>query len=563
MSDIKIIPLGGVRENGKNMYIVEVEEEIFVLDCGLMYPENELLGIDVVIPDFSYLEANADRVTGVFLTHGHADAIGALPYFLQKFNVPVFGTELTIALAKLFVNKDNLVKGFKDYHVIDDKTEIDFGNAVVSFFKTTHTIPDSVGIALKTSEGTIVYTGDFKFDQSATPMYQSNFGKISDIGEGNVLALLSDSAEAEGSVENASDLKIAGEVLDTFRNTDGRIIVACIASNIMRVQQVLDAAHKSNRKIFITGRDLEEIVKTAMTLNKIQLPSEELIVSVKEIDKYPDDEIVVLETGNLGEPIQSLQKMAIGKHRQVNIKEGDLVYITTTTSTAMETTVAKTEDMIYRAGGTVKQISTNLKASGHGTAKDLQLMINLLKPTYFIPVQGEYRRLAAHADLAHEVGIPRKNIFIPGKGDVMEYTKGRMRMAGQVEAGNTMIDGIGVGDIGNIVLRDRKLLSEDGIFVAVVTISRKQGKIISGPDITTRGFVYVRANEDLIKESNEIVKKVVEDNLSRKEFEWSRLKQEIRESLSKYLFEKTRRRPVILPIIMESSYRNTKRNKES
>ena len=313
----------------------------------------------------------------------------------------------------------------------------------------------------------------------------------------------------------------------------------------------------------ITGRDLEEIVKTAMTLNKIQLPSEELIVSVKEIDKYPDDEIVVLETGNLGEPIQSLQKMAIGKHRQVNIKEGDLVYITTTTSTAMETTVAKTEDMIYRAGGTVKQISTNLKASGHGTAKDLQLMINLLKPTYFIPVQGEYRRLAAHADLAHEVGIPRKNIFIPGKGDVMEYTKGRMRMAGQVEAGNTMIDGIGVGDIGNIVLRDRKLLSEDGIFVAVVTISRKQGKIISGPDITTRGFVYVRANEDLIKESNEIVKKVVEDNLSRKEFEWSRLKQEIRESLSKYLFEKTRRRPVILPIIMESSYRNTKRNKES
>lgn len=390
-------------------------------------------------------------------------------------------------------------------------------------------------------------------------MYQTNFAKISSIGENNVLALLSDSEGAESTVENASDLKIAGEVLDTFRNTEGRIIAACVASNILRVQQVLNAAEKSKRKVFITGKDLEEIVKTAMKLNKIELPSDELIVPVKDIDNYPDNEIVVLETGNLGEPIQSLQKMALGRHRQVNIKEGDLIYITTTTSTAMETTVAKTEDMIYRAGGTVKQISDNLKASGHGSQKDLQLMINLMKPTYFIPVKGQFRLLSAHAELANEVGIPHKNIFIPGKGDVMEYKDGRMRMAGQVEAGNTMIDGIGIGDIGNIVLRDRKLLSEDGIFVAVVTISRKQGKIISGPDVTTKGFVYVRANEDLIKESNEIVRTVVEENLSRKEFEWSRLKQEIREALSKHLFEKTRRRPVILPIIMESSYRNKKR----
>ncbi|AOA00105.1 RNase J family beta-CASP ribonuclease [Carnobacterium divergens] len=559
MSDIKIIALGGVRENGKNLYIVEVEEEIYILDCGLIYPENELLGIDVVIPDFSYLEENSDRIVGVFLTHGHADAIGALPYFLQKFSVPVFGTELTIALAKLFVEKDHISKGFDDYHIIDENTEIEFGNSVVSFFKTTHTIPDSVGIAVKTDEGSIVYTGDFKFDQSAIPMYQTNFAKISSIGENNVLALLSDSEGAESTVENASDLKIAGEVLDTFRNTEGRIIAACVASNILRVQQVLNAAEKSKRKVFITGKDLEEIVKTAMKLNKIELPSDELIVPVKDIDNYPDNEIVVLETGNLGEPIQSLQKMALGRHRQVNIKEGDLIYITTTTSTAMETTVAKTEDMIYRAGGTVKQISDNLKASGHGSQKDLQLMINLMKPTYFIPVKGQFRLLSAHAELANEVGIPHKNIFIPGKGDVMEYKDGRMRMAGQVEAGNTMIDGIGIGDIGNIVLRDRKLLSEDGIFVAVVTISRKQGKIISGPDVTTKGFVYVRANEDLIKESNEIVRTVVEENLSRKEFEWSRLKQEIREALSKHLFEKTRRRPVILPIIMESSYRNKKR----
>lgn len=559
MSDIKIIPLGGVRENGKNMYVIEVDEEIFVLDCGLMYPETELLGIDIVIPDFSYLEENHDRVTGVFLTHGHEDAIGALPYFLQKFDVPVFGTELTIALAKLFVEKDSQVSQFNDYHVIDENTEIEFKNAIVSFFRTNHTIPDSVGITLKTNEGSIVYTGDFKFDQSATPAYQTDLAKISDIGKTNVLALLSDSSDAESSIENVSDLKVAEEVVDTFRNTKERIIVASVASNILRIQQVLDAAYKSGRKVFITGKKVEEIVEVAMNLKKIQLPSEELIIPIENIENYTDAEIVILETGTTGEPIKTLQKMSLGKHGQVNIKEGDLVYIVTSPSASMEVTVNKTKNMIYRAGGEVKQISDNLKASGHATPNDLKLMINLVKPTYFVPVTGEYRRLAAHAQLAHEVGIPFKNIFIPGKGDIVEYKSGRMHMSGQVEAGNTMVDGIGIGDIGNIVLRDRKLLSEDGIFVAVVTISRKKGKIMSGPEVMTRGFVYVKENTDLIKASNEIVREVVEDNLNHKEFEWSRLKQEIRDALSKYLFEQTRRRPVILPIIMETSSRNRRK----
>ena len=559
MSNIKIISLGGVRENGKNMYVVEVEDEIFVLDCGLMYPETELLGIDIVIPDFSYLEENRDRVTGVFLTHGHEDAIGALPYFLQKFDVPVFGTELTIALAKLFVEKDSQTSKFDDYHVIDENTEIEFGNAVLSFFRTTHTIPDSVGVTLKTDEGSIVYTGDFKFDQSATPAYQTDLAKISDIGKNKVLALLSDSSDAESPVENVSDLRVAEEVVDTFRNTDGRIIVASVASNILRIQQVLDAAYKSWRKVFITGKQLEEIVDIAMKLKKINLPSEDLIVPIEDIDKYKDEEIVVLETGTTGEPIKTLRKMAAGKHPQVNIKEGDLIYIVTSPSVSMEVNVATTENMIYRAGGVVKQISDNLKASGHATPNDLKLMLNLIKPTYFIPVMGEYRRLAAHAKLAHEVGIPFKNIFIPGKGDVIEYKNDRMHMSGQVEAGNTMVDGIGIGDIGNIVLRDRKLLSEDGIFVAVVTISRKKGKIMSGPEVMTRGFVYVKENTDLIAASNEIVREVVEDNLNHKEFEWSRLKQEIRDALSKFLFEQTRRRPVILPIIMETSSRNRRK----
>ncbi len=558
MSEIKLIPLGGVRENGKNLYIVEVDEEIFILDCGLMYPESELYGIDVVIPDFSYLEENRERIAGVFLTHGHEDAIGALPYFLQKFDVPVFGTELTIALAKLLVEKNSLVKGYDDFHVIDEQTEIEFDKAVIRFFKTTHTIPDSVGIVVKTEEGSIVYTGDFKFDQSATSMYRTDFSKISDIGKEKVLALLSDSSEAESYVENVSDLKVSEEVLETFQNTDGRIIVAAVASNILRIQQVMDAAYRSWRKVFITGKNLEEIVETALNLNKLQLPSEDLIKPVKDIDKYRDEEIVVLETGSTGEPIQTLQRMAKGNHPQVNIKDGDLVYIVTSPSTKMEVILSTTENMIYRAGGTVKKITDHLKASGHATPNDLKLLINLIHPEYVVPVQGEYRMLAAHAELAHEVGMSYKNILIPGKGDVIEYKNKRIHMSGQVSAGDTMVDGIGIGDIGNIVLRDRKLLSEDGIFIIVVTIDRKKQKIVSGPTVMTRGFVYVKENTQLIEQSSEEVQEVVEENLEHNKFEWGTLKQEMRDALSKFLFDRTRRRPVILPIIMEVSNKKRK-----
>ncbi|MDN6672106.1 MAG: ribonuclease J, partial [Staphylococcus equorum] len=512
----------------------------------------------VVIPDFNYLEENRDRIAGVFLTHGHEDAIGALPYFLQKFKVPVFGSEFTIALAELYVSKDNKVKNFSDYHIVDENTEIEFNNAVIRFFKTTHTIPDSLGIIVKTNEGSIVYTGDFKFDQSANPAYRTDFAKLGDIGKDNVLALLSDSSEAESYIENVSDLKVSEEVLETFQNTDGRIIVAAVASNILRIQQVLDAAYRSWRKVFITGKNLEEIVETALKLKKIQLPSEDLIVNVKEIDKYNDEEIVVLETGSTGEPIQTLQRMSKGNHPQVNIKEGDLVYIVTSPSNKMEVFLAKTENMVYRAGGTVQKITDNLKASGHATPNDLKLLINLIQPRYFIPVQGEYRMLSAHAELAHEIGMSYKNIIIPGKGDVIEYKKDRIHMSGQVSASDTMVDGIGIGDIGNIVLRDRKLLSEDGIFIAVVTIDRRKRKIVSGPSVMTRGFVYVKENTQLIEQSSEVVREVVQKNVEHNEFEWGTLKQEIRDALSKFLFDRTRRRPVILPIIMEA---NNKRRK--
>lgn len=560
LSTVKIIPFSGVRENGKNMYAVEVDNDIFVLDCGLKYPENELLGIDVVIPDFTYLIENAERVAGVFLTHGHADAIGALPYLVSEVAVPVFGTELTIELAKLNVSQNEESKGFKDFHVIDEHTEIDFGTAVISFFRTTHTIPDSVGISLKTDEGNVVYTGDFKFDPTAIPMYATNYRRLAEIGSEGVLALLSSSSNAENPVQVASEREIASEVYDVINEWNGRIIVACVASNLQRVQQILNAAEKAGRKVVLTGQDLDRIIKTAMRLKKLEVP-EDILVTIKEMKKYPAEELIILETGRMGEPIKSLQKMANRSHRNLKIEDGDLVYITTTPTIAMETTVAKTEDMIYRAGGIVKSISENLRVSGHANPRDLQMMMNFMSPKYFIPVQGEYRQLAAHASLANELGMPFKDIFITGRGDVLEYKNKHMSAAGSVPADNIMIDGIGVGDIGNIVLRDRKVLSDDGIFVVVVTIDRKQKKIVSAPQITSRGFVYIKASRDLIKESAETTSEIVEKHLHSDDFEWSKLKQDIRDQLSRYLFEQTKRRPVILPVIMEANQRRGRRNK--
>lgn len=559
MSTIKIIPLSGVRENGKNLYIAEVDNDIFVLDCGLKYPENELLGIDVVIPDFTYLVENADRVAGIFLTHGHADSIGALPYLLDELQVPVFGTELTIELAKLNVSRHESTKKFKDFHVVDDRTEIDFGSTVVSFFKTTHTIPDSVGVSLKTDEGTIVYTGDFKFDPTIHKSYQTDFKRIAEIGGERVLALLSSSSNAENPAQVASEREISSEVFDTINYWEGRIIVACVASNLARVQQVLNAAAKAGRKVVLTGQDFERIIRTAMRLDKLELPSEDLLVTLKEMKNYPKEELVILETGRMGEPIKSLQKMANGTHRNLRIEDGDLVYITTTPTTAMETTVAKTEDMVYRAGGAVQHISDNLRVSGHGNPRDLQMMMRFLEPEYFIPVQGEYRQLAAHAELAHELGMSYQDIFITGKGDVLEYKGDRMRAVGSQSAENVLIDGLGVGDIGNIVLRDRRILSEDGIFVVVVTIDRKTKKIVSAPQVTSRGFVYVKASRDLIRESGEMVETIVQQHLEADDFEWSKLKQDIRDQLSRHLFAQTKRRPVILPVIMEANQRRGRR----
>lgn len=550
-SNIKLIALGGVRENGKNLYVAEVDDSIFVLDAGLKYPENEQLGVDYVVPNMDYLFENKKRIAGVFLTHGHADAIGALPNLLADAKVPVFGSELTIELAKLFVKNNDAVKKFNDFHVIDENTEIEFGKTVVSFFRTTHSIPESLGIVIKTRKGSIVYTGDFKFDQSASPSYATDFGRLAEIGREGVLALLSDSANADSSVQVASESEVGKEIEDTIADWDGRVIVAAVASNLSRIQQVFDAAAETGRRVVLTGFDVENIVRTAIRLKKLSLVDERLLIKPKEMSKFEDHELIILETGRMGEPINGLRKMSIGRHRYVEIKEGDLIYIVTTPSIAKEAVVARVENMIYQAGGIVKLITQNLRVSGHANARDLQLMINLLQPKYLFPIQGEYRGLDAHAKAAMEVGMLPENIFIPKRGSIMEYDHGDFVPAGAVSAGDVMIDGNAIGDVGNIVLRDRKVLSEDGIFIVALTVNRKEKKIISKAKVHTRGFVYVKKSRDILRESSDLINKTVEDYLAQDSFDWGELKGAVRDSLAKYLFDQTKRRPAILPVVME------------
>ena len=498
-----------------------------------------------------YLFENSDRIAGVFLTHGHADAIGALPYLLAEAKVPVFGSELTVELAKLFVKSNDSVKKFNDFHVIDANSEIDFGGTVVSFFQTTHSIPESLGIVIKTPEGNIVYTGDFKFDQTASEFYATDFARLAEIGREGVLALLSDSANADSTVQVASEQEVGDEILDTIGDWDGRVIVAAVASNLSRIQQVFDAAAETGRRVVLTGFDVENIVRTGIRLNKLSLANEKILIKPKEMSRFEDHELIILETGRMGEPINGLRKMSIGRHRYVEIKDGDLVYIVTTPSIAKEAVMARVENMVYQAGGVVKQITQSLRVSGHGNARDLQLMINLLRPNYLFPIQGEYRELDAHARLAMEVGILPENIFIPKKGSIMEYDNGDFVPAGSVSAGDVLIDGNAIGDVGNVVLRDRKVLSEDGIFIVAITVNRREKRIISKAKVHTRGFVYVKKSRDILRESAEIVNQSVEEYLAQDSFDWGELKSAVRDSLAKYLFDQTKRRPAILPVVME------------
>lgn len=547
---IKIMILGGARENGKNMYAVQVEDEIFIMDAGLKYPDSSLLGIDVVIPDLQFFQDYADKIAGIFLTHGHADSIGALPYILRDHDIPVFGSKLTIELAKIAVQRENRRRKNDLFHVIDADTEIEFKNANVSFFKTTHSIPDSLGIDISTKEGEIVYTGDFKFDPSAKKGYRTDFVRLSEIAQKGVLALLSDSTNAEANFPNDRQTSIEKYIYNIFENYDGRIIAAAKASNIVRVQEIFQAAAATGRHVFLTGRDAGKIVYTAMKLGYLNVPKG-LLVHSKDLKKIPDNELVILETGRMGEPLKSLQKMATNRHRMIKIKKGDLVFIATTPSHSVETMVAQTSDMIYRAGGTVKELGRDKHTSGHATGRDLQMLIDTLKPKFLIPIIGEYRLLEIHKDLAIEAGMNKKDIFLPHNGDAYALEKGRFYRTDAVPGEDIMIDGSGVGDVGNIVLRDREVLSDDGVFIAAVTIDRKKKKIISEPRVSTRGFVYIKANHALMNGAADVIKEAVNNNFEHKKFDWTELKQDVRNDVEKYLYKQTGRRPVVLPVVME------------
>lgn len=545
---IKIIALGGVGELGKNMYVIEVDGDLFIVDSGLMFPENEMLGIDIVIPDFSYLVDNRERVKAIFLTHGHEDHIGALPYILREINVPVYGMRLTLALAKAKLKEQDFKQKvqFKEIHA---DSKLNFDTVTVSFFRTNHSIPDSVGVCIHTSEGAIVYTGDFKFDQAATELYKPEIGKMANLGDRGVLCLLSDSTDAEKPGYTPSEAVVASEMSNVFYNASGRIIAACFASDLNRIQHIFDTAKMNGRKVAVVGKSLQRVYDIAMKLGYLEI-CEEIMIPVSDIKKFHDDEIVVLATGDQGEPIEALQKMAKQTHPQINIEEGDTILIAATPLRGSELFIYKTVDMLYRAGAAAVAGKT-IQVSNHGSQEELKFMINLMKPKYFIPVHGEYKMLVAHSKVAESCGIPPERIFIPDKGDVIEINQETIRSTEKVSAGNILIDGSGVGDVGNIVLRDRRLLSQDGILLVVVTLNKAQRKIAAGPEIISRGFVYVRESEKLMEESANRVREVVEKNISKESFDWTSLKQDMRDVLNQYLFEKTKRRPMILPILME------------
>ncbi|MBH9579904.1 Zn-dependent hydrolase [Staphylococcus felis] len=547
--NIRIIPLGGVGEIAKNMYIVEVDDEMFMLDAGLMFPEDEMLGVDIVIPDIQYVLEHKHKIKGIFLTHGHEHAIGAVSYVLEQIDAPVYGSKLTIGLVKESLKARKIDKKIR-YYVVNNESVMRFKGVNVTFFNTTHSIPDSLGVCIHTSYGAIVYTGEFKFDQSLHGHYAPDLKKMTEIGEAGVFALLSDSTEAEKPGYNTPENVIESHMFDAFTKVRGRLIVSCYASNFIRIQQVLNIASKLNRKVSFLGRSLESSFNIARKMGYFNIPKD-LLIPITEVENYPNNEVIIIATGTQGEPIEALSQMARQKHKIMNIQKGDSVFLAITASANMEVIIGNTLNELVRAGAHILPNNKKIHASSHGCMEELKMMLNIMKPEYFIPVQGEFKMQIAHAKLASESGVAPEKIFLAESGDVINFDGTDMLLNEKVHAGNVLIDGIGVGDVGNIVLRDRHLLAEDGIFIAVVTLDPKNKRIAAGPEIQSRGFVYVRESEALLKEAEEKVREIVEAGLQEKRIEWSEIKQNMRDQISKLLFESTKRRPMIIPVISE------------
>ena len=547
---LKIIPLGGLLEIGKNITVFEYENDIILVDCGLAFPEDDMLGIDLVIPDLTYLEKNKEKIRGLVITHGHEDHIGSIPYLLKQINVPIYATKLTIGLIEHKLEEHKLLRSAK-LNVVNPGQIVDFGTMQVEFIRTTHSIPDACSLAIHTPVGVVVHTGDFKIDYTPIDGEMMDFGRLAELGNSEVLALMSDSTNSERKGYTMSESTV-GEVLDKlFINCTKRIVVATFSSNVHRVQQIVNSAVKYGRKVAICGRSMINTIETARKFGYIKVP-DNVFIDIDMIKSYPDDRLTIITTGSQGETMSALTRMASGEHKKVQITPNDLIIISANPIPGNENAVSKVIDDLMKIGAeVVYNALEDIHVSGHACQEEQKLMISLVKPKYFIPVHGEYRQLIAHSETAKKVGVNPENIFIMTNGRVLELNEYEAKLAGTVPVGRVMVDGLGVGDVGNIVLRDRQRLSQDGLIIIVLTMDSQTGTVVAGPDVLSRGFVYVRDSENLMEEIKKLLRSKIDEFEEKHITDWSTIKSLLREELREYIYKKTKRDPMILPIIME------------
>lgn len=547
---LKIIPLGGLGEIGKNMTVIEYKNDIIVIDCGQMFPEEEMLGIDIVIPDITYLIKNKEKFRAIVLTHGHEDHIGALPYVLKQINIPVYGTRLTLGLVENKLKEHGLLKDV-ELKCVRPKDVVKFGDLNVEFIKTSHSIADSVALAIHSPAGVVVHTGDFKIDYTPIDGDVIDLARFAELGKEGVLLMMADSTNIERPGYTMSESTVGETFQNILKQAKGRVIIATFASNIHRVQQIINAAGDYNRKVAVSGRSMVNVVEVASSLGYLSIP-DGILIDIDDIDKYSVDQTVIITTGSQGEPMSALVRMSTSEHKKVNIVPGDTVIISATPIPGNEKLVWRVINQLFKKGADViYEDLADVHVSGHACQEELKLIHTLVKPEYFMPVHGEFRHLKQHAQLAQNLGMNEEDIFVLENGSVLELAHKSARILGSVTAGQVLVDGLGVGDVGSIVLRDRKHLSQDGILTVVVTISKETGGVIAGPDIISRGFVYVRESEDLMDEAKEIVKDALAKCEEKQITEWATIKTNIKEALRSFLYEKTKRKPMILPIIME------------